>query len=87
MFNTAIQSWSLGITRRIQDHVINDVAGLLHVLDDNNIVFTNLEDKRVWIDGDAVGEFSVKKCYRWLVQRNEAYAKAEHINPKKIWNK
>ncbi|RZC92791.1 hypothetical protein C5167_011761 [Papaver somniferum] len=39
------------------------------------------------MDDDAIGDFPVKKCYMWLVQRNEAQLDSKHINPKKIWNK
>ncbi|KAI3929272.1 hypothetical protein MKX01_006508, partial [Papaver californicum] len=83
MFNSSTQDWSLGITRRIKDHVISNVAGLLFALEENNMVLTNSQDKRVWMDHKAHGDFSVKKYYKWLARRSDPQ-KNNIVSPPKI---
>lgn len=87
MYDVSNQSWSLGITRRIRDHVIDNVSGLLFVLENNNTVFTNSADTRVWMDNGIAGDFSVKKYYNWLLRRSNIDEECNHVPANKIWSK
>lgn len=87
MYNHVDKSWSLGITRRIQDHVIESVARLLHALDESNTTLNNNLDERGWMDKNEICKFSVKKCYMWLVSRKNSQQEAVYVPPKKIWSK
>ncbi|XP_026431500.1 uncharacterized protein LOC113328687 [Papaver somniferum] len=88
MYSNSTNSWVLGITRRVQDHVIRDIATLLHLLESNGAIPTTSPDARVWKDGQKTGEFTVKKCYNWLLKENNIEdTQLAHVRPKLLWSK
>lgn len=86
-FDSSSKHWNLGITRRVHDNVISDLATILHLLKTSNLRPNNTCDNRVWKDSHQEGEFSVKKCYFWLVQINTSAEEQSHVHPKRLWSK
>ncbi|XP_026383460.1 uncharacterized protein LOC113278957 [Papaver somniferum] len=88
MYNVNAEIWELGITRRVHDNVISEIATLLHLLETNGVTPSSSADVRLWKDGHQAGEFTFKKCYQWLVTRNIVEEnQTECVHPKIIWSK
>lgn len=61
---------------------------MLHLLDTNGVIPSNSPNERVWKDGQSMGDFSVKKCYNWLITRNRTQVNLmECVHPKRLWSK
>ncbi|XP_026437186.1 uncharacterized protein LOC113335301 [Papaver somniferum] len=87
VYNNSSQNWNLGITRRVHDNVIRDIAALLYLFEESNLSPNSNCDTRVRKNSQQEGDFSVKKCYTWLIQAKISEEDRTCVHPKRIWSK